>query len=139
MSAEVVELAPTQLDALLSLYESEGELTPELVVEAARSTASPLHTAFEWDDRAAADKYRIVQARELLRKAEVVIEERRVRRFVYLPSTSGYHPIDKVVADRDWRAEMIAEFERDAARFEARWANHKHVAEAYWRWKGKAA
>jgi hypothetical protein len=44
-----------------------GHLTPEAVVNEARSEDSPLHTFFEWDDDIAAEKYRLVQARTLIR------------------------------------------------------------------------
>ena len=45
MSAEVVELAPTQLERCCRC-ESEGNWTRSLSLTC-RSTASPLHTAFE--------------------------------------------------------------------------------------------
>ena len=44
-----------------------GKLKPVDVVQEAHSKNSPLHDAFDWDDKAAADKFRIVQANYLLR------------------------------------------------------------------------
>lgn len=46
--------------------QNHGFLTPAAVVEAARAKDSALHSRFEWDDGAAADKYRLVQARIIL-------------------------------------------------------------------------
>ena len=49
-------------------------VTPEVLVDEARKKRSPLHACFEWDDRKAAGKYRLDQARYILREIEVVIE-----------------------------------------------------------------
>ncbi len=120
---------------LLELYDRDGKLTAESVLSEAYDAESPLHAEFEWDDAQAAYQYRLEQARLLVRKAEVTIMEREVRRFVFLPSTDSYHPIEKAVREKDWRVEMVAAFERDAERFHARWANHAHVAEHYRKWR----
>ena len=40
-----------------------GDVTPEQLVEYARPRTSPIHAMFEWDDSAAAEKYRFWQAR----------------------------------------------------------------------------
>ncbi len=37
-------------DALRELEDTEGRLTPDLVVEAARDPAHPLHEEFDWDN-----------------------------------------------------------------------------------------
>jgi hypothetical protein len=49
-----------------------GQVTPEALVKVARSRSCPLHKYFEWDDRKAAQKYRLHQARQILRA--IVIE-----------------------------------------------------------------
>ena len=50
-----------------------GKLTPSAVVDDARNPSSPLHGQFEWDDSKAAEAYRVVQARTLIRSVECVI------------------------------------------------------------------
>ena len=52
-----------------------GQLIPDDVVKAARPKKSPIHTAFEWDDTVASEKYRVHQARNLIRAVRVVIED----------------------------------------------------------------
>jgi Mor family transcriptional regulator len=47
-------------------------VTAERVVEAARDARTELHRCFEWDDTVASEKYRLEQARRLLRKITVV-------------------------------------------------------------------
>jgi hypothetical protein len=44
-----------------------GVVSPRDVVDAAKSEVSPLHPYFEWDDTVAAEKFRLGQARNLLR------------------------------------------------------------------------
>ena len=54
------------LRELRRLKRKYGRLTPEIVLDSARSTKSPLHDMFEWDDAVAAEKYRLSQARNLI-------------------------------------------------------------------------
>lgn len=56
-----------------------GEATPRKIVDAARDESSPLHPYFAWDDRTAADKYRHMQARQLVKAVMVVITDGRRR------------------------------------------------------------
>lgn len=65
--------------AVLDELARGGSLTPQAVVDAARSPESPLHECFEWNDKKAAARFRIVQARRLIARLEVtVIEESRI-------------------------------------------------------------
>lgn len=49
-----------------------GRLTPEDVLNAASDPASPLHTAFEWDDTLAARQWRLTQARRVIVSVTVI-------------------------------------------------------------------
>ena len=48
-----------------------GEITPHQVVEEARNPDHPLHKNFEWDNSIAAEKWRVQQARMMIK---VVVE-----------------------------------------------------------------
>lgn len=63
---------------LKSIYEQEGNLTPEAVVRKAEDPENPLHPCFTWDDSEAADKWRQEEARILIRsfRVEIVTSER---------------------------------------------------------------
>jgi hypothetical protein len=56
------------------LHDKHQGVTPELLVEEAKKKRSPVHNLFEWDDTAAAEAYRVHQARLVLNHIEVVIE-----------------------------------------------------------------
>lgn len=54
---------------------AEGGLTPRAVVDASRPEDAPLHGLFEWDDRKAAESWRIDQARTAISSLRVVVRE----------------------------------------------------------------
>jgi hypothetical protein len=45
----------------------DGAVTPKALVEVARDAKSPIHQYFEWNDEVAAEKYRLYQARTLIK------------------------------------------------------------------------
>jgi hypothetical protein len=83
-------------------------LTPEAVVDDARDPGSPLHASFEWDDSEAARKYRLDQARTVIRAFHIVRipseEIVRVPLFVRDPrqpgNQAGYVHVDAIRDDR---------------------------------------
>lgn len=58
---------------LNDIQKEVGEISPESIVEAARKKDSELHSYFEWNNTKAADKYRLQQASELIRRIEVKV------------------------------------------------------------------
>lgn len=74
---------------------TSGKITADDVVTDARKISSPIHSAFEWDDSEAAEKYRLDQARYLLRSlilVEYKKEEKepiKVRAFVNIRETKA--------------------------------------------------
>lgn len=75
-------------DAVKALAEKHGgTITPEIILNEAKSKHSPLHSFFCWDNNAAANEYRRIQASLLIRRIKVtyhVADDRsvRVRAFV---------------------------------------------------------
>ena len=57
---------------LCDIQKKHGSLTPDVVVKEAKKKRSPIHDCFEWDDTTAAAKYRVEQAKYLIRTIEVV-------------------------------------------------------------------
>jgi hypothetical protein len=52
---------------IMRLTEDNVYVTPEMVVQEARPEGSPLHDLFEWDNEICGEKYRLIQARMLIR------------------------------------------------------------------------
>lgn len=84
----------------------DGEITRESVLEKARDENSELHKCFEWDDTIAAEKYRLVQAGEILRFIVYEEDERpedrpEIKVFHITERSEGYKPIKFIVKHED--------------------------------------
>jgi hypothetical protein len=98
-------------EALEQVRHKHKDLTSEGVVAEAKAKSSPLHDLFLWDDSEAAHKYRLVQARTLIRSITVIVEDSApVRQYVHVRNTdpkskrtrSGtYQPVKAVAQDLD--------------------------------------
>lgn len=100
-----------------------GVLDPKAVVDAARDRKHPLHDRFEWNNDRASDKYRISQARTLIRSVKLIVHTSttRVKSVFYMrdPEAAagqrGYSSLPRIrEADETRRAAVVAEFERAA-------------------------
>ena len=108
---------------LMDLREKQGYLTPRVVVDDARPPTSQLHDRFEWDDSVAGEKYRLDQARDLIRSVKITYVEpngkvARTRAFISIesPERQEYFPAEEVrddpmmsalalrTAEREWRS-----------------------------------
>lgn len=101
-----------------------GRLTPNIVLAAARNDASPLHKCFDWEDKSAAHRWRIEQARRLIRsvRVEVVTQDRAVRAPAYIRdpdrngNEQGYISLSKAARDQEIAQQAIfSEFMRARA------------------------
>lgn len=68
LSSEDVGIVSSELAAI---ERRDGLIRPTVVVAEARDEASPLHKFFEWSDSVAAERYREVQARQLIQSVLV--------------------------------------------------------------------
>jgi len=90
-----------------------GRLESEMVIEAARECGSPLHTAFEWNNKRAADAYRVDQARYLIRSIEVIVEDqpdaKPVRAFVSVvrDQDRSYTSVSHALGDPELRRQVL--------------------------------
>lgn len=95
-------------------------VTPVEVVNEARKKTSPLHDQFEWDDKKAAGKWRLQQARHILGHINVVVtmpggESSQIRAFHSLNCLSEEEGDDEAVAERRYVHISVAEREPEAA------------------------
>ena len=85
-----------------------GALTPQAVLDDARDKKSPLHSSFEWNNSEAANKYRLDQARAVIRDFHIIRIEAntlvRVPLFVHDPRrpahNQGYVRVDAIRENR---------------------------------------
>lgn len=125
-------------DALQSIYDDHGKLTPAIVVDEARPPKSPLHSRFEWDNTLAGESWRRQQARELIGSVRVVYREARgrqgprsIRAYHSVQTGDGpsYEPAELIATDPMMRALLLAEMEREWKQLRDRWSHFKEFAE----------
>lgn len=102
------------IKALQMLEEAKGGMiTPYDVVAEASNIDSPLHTAFEWDNSRAGERYRLIQARIML--TTIKVEFQGENREAYFNATielnnskiRGYFPIERVVNDAEIKRQVL--------------------------------
>jgi len=118
---------------LQGIYDDKGLLTPELVVEEARSAESELHSQFEWDDEVAAESFRLAQAANLIRSIKITYatdedgRAKRVRGWVSVVSADGksrsYQPTEKAMENDFTRQLVLQECKREWKSFEAKYGH----------------
>lgn len=105
-----------------------GILDPQEVVNESRPEDAPLHNLFEWDDAIAAEQYRVVQARFIIRNITVEEDgEPTVRQFVH--TGGGYVPIRKALQDIDMTQALLAQAKADMNAFVAKYRALKSLHE----------
>lgn len=131
--------AVQRLGAAVDKLNRGAGATPEALVELARDPASAIHQDFEWDDEAAALKYRLQQARYYLRSivVEWVTEEGealQVRAFnpVYTDGTGDVRWSSmRDVVERDGEVQVLLARAQDELRaFRKKYKGLRVVAEA---------
>lgn len=117
------------------IRQDHGRLTPAIVLEVAADPEHLLHSRFTWDDDEAADRWRLSQARDLIRRCRVVARPgtdtqgpQTIRAYHSLPDEQGraYQPAHEVAEDPVARRILLAEMERDWQTLKRRW---QHFAE----------
>jgi len=80
------------------------EITPQNVVDLARNENSVIHNDFEWNDTVAGEKYRNIQAREMIRNFVIVKEEKEaepVRALQISTTVNEYKPVEIILRNED--------------------------------------
>ena len=111
----------------------DGAITPEAVVEEARSEDSPLHDDFEWNDTEAARKYRIDQARKMISLVIRVADDKTpIRAYVNVErgvNKGRYMNIEKVVEEDDLWSVVLANARRELQIFTSKHRRYQKFAE----------
>jgi tRNA A37 N6-isopentenylltransferase MiaA len=80
-------------DTLADIEDRHGVIDPHTVVDESRPEDAPLHPVFEWRDEVAAEKWRLEQARRVVRSVEIVVDHRSESTqiaYVNIQSQGGY-------------------------------------------------
>ena len=106
------------------LHQQHGEINPKEVVRDARDEKHILHPCFEWSDDIAAEKYRIEQAKQLIRCVVIKDEEKQIetRAFVNVSIAEDkpkmYHTTAVVLKNEYACNLLLKQAERDIISFQ---------------------
>jgi hypothetical protein len=125
-------------DRINYLTEKRGFITPQIVVEDAEKSSSPLHDYFTWNNDEAAIKWRIEQAKMLIRSIVVTVineDKPEVRQFFSVtPSaemktsaTKVYVTLNTVMNDETKRNEVVAYALRELRGWRERYAQYQEL------------
>lgn len=117
-----------------------GKLIAAEVVEVARDPSHALHGYFDWDDTEAARKWRLVQARKLIRyivEPGDEVDQQLVHTFTSLSSdritpSGGYRMTATILADTELRSEMLRDARNELERTRRKYAILSELA-SVWR------
>ena len=103
---------PKVIDRLRQIEQKAGGvLRADDVLKDAKKPTSPLHDYFDWDDDVAAQKWRVEQARRLIRSVRVVIQSDTVR----LSSIAYVQDPDSAKGDQGYTSTASLRSEPDRA------------------------
>lgn len=105
------------------IYAEHGELKPSVIVDESRPKEAPLHPAFEWRDKVAAEEYRLWQARQIVRCVHVIEDGSKESSPVFVhvvarddgaaqTKEGSYHPVSVVVQNVDMFESALSELEQ---------------------------
>ena len=102
-------------------------VTPEQIVEKAKRKNTELHKCFEWDDKIAAEKWRIQTARLIVCQLVVKDENRdpskpEVRIFVNNDKKEGYKKLEIVLKNPDEYQKLLETAYEELRRFKAKYS-----------------
>lgn len=116
----------------------KGELTPKDVVDDARGHNSPLHSFFEWDEGAAAEAYRLGQARGLIRAVVAVYTSPdkaavRTRAYVHIPEHGAehYREVGHAMSQAKTRALVLQRALSEFQQWRKRYQDLKELSELF--------
>jgi hypothetical protein len=86
-------------DEIMEICEELESATPQQILEKARDSNTELHKCFTWDDTEAAEKWRISEARAVVRNLKIIEQKpdkqsdpTTIRVFYKTDNESGYKP-----------------------------------------------
>ena len=119
----------------------DGSLTRDIVLSDAQNPKSPLHACFEWDDKVAANTYRLEQAGWLIRNIEVTYttdnddEPKSIRAFVQVVREEDQKPVfvsaQMAFADPMLREQVLTKAHKELVAWRQRYAQYKELSDIF--------
>ena len=119
-------------EEIMSIGESA---TPQQILDKARNESSELHRCFTWDDSIAAEQYRLVEARKIVRMLIIQRADNEnsapIRFFMKTDASldSGYKATTVIFRNEDETAALLAKAKADAKSWSIRYQTLREYAE----------
>lgn len=98
-------------ERLIYLQNKHGQITPQIVVDDAKTKESPLHGKFDWNVRSAAMKHWLHTARELIQRVNLISSESET-----ITIKAPYYVRDPSVAANEQGYVSVAQLLKDPSR-----------------------
>lgn len=129
-------------EELEQIRKVDGDITPHAVVEKAKKSRSVMHKHFEWDDSLAGEKYRMEQARKLVRSIEIIhIKAPNIPAKAYSvvtkpsrepgPPRKVYQSTEEALQDPVHRDEILGNAIRDALSYRRKYASLQELSKVF--------
>lgn len=114
-----------------------GLLMPEAVVEFAKDPNTALHSRFEWDDTEAAQKYRLWQARQIIKVMVdfTPAEKKEYQVFVSMKTDryngGGYRQMVEIMSDEQSQRQLLIQAHADFRLWQRKYEQLKELAPVF--------
>lgn len=116
----------------------DRKISPRKLVQLARSKDSPLHEYFEWDDKIAGDRYRIIQARKIVNHLDVEISfdgETTVEKAFFnlefeeetLEDRNGYLDVETVATTKAYQDQIVEKALKELIAWKERYKRYQEL------------
>lgn len=118
------------------ILEIGEDVSPQQVLEKARNENTELHKCFEWDDAIASEKYRLIQARDVIRflviEEETVPTDRPEVRMMYkTDNATGYKPVRVIMQDKTEYEKLLERAWAELRAFKAKYSMLTELEEIF--------
>lgn len=123
-------------EEIMEICDSLESATPQDILDKARNESSELHKCFTWDDSIAAEKWRLNEARVVVR--QLVIKEDKVPtdrpevRLLYsTDNRSGYKPTEVILQKEDEYKSLLKQAYAELRAFKVKYAMLRELQEIF--------
>ena len=121
-------------EEIMEICDDLGSVSPHMVLEKAREESSELHKCFTWDDSIAAEKWRLNEARVVVRQlvikeVEVPKDRPEVRVLYKTDYESGYKPTQIIIRKEDEYKALLERAWAELRAFKAKYSMLEELRE----------
>lgn len=115
------------------IYDVHGGIDPKTVVEESRPEGAVLHSLFEWDDAKAAEKYRVTQARFIIRNIvqDEDTDEGKVTVRSFHSTEKAYTPTSVILSDDELRNMLLERALHELEEFRVKYRHLSALARVF--------